>query len=237
MTEDKFNTLWVIGHIKPNMNTPCHEWIGKKDKDGYGRCWYQSRWNGLQRIAHRVSFILKYGFIMDGEIILHECDNPSCVNPLHLREGSPYDNSQDMVIRNRQTCGEDLWSCKVSEQYVIELRLMPYKENLYQEEGDKLGVHPSNIQKLRLGTSFKHLNKLHPPAKFDPISDLFLFGERHGKSVLTDEYVIELRSRPYYRGLYNDECIKTGHARGTLKNARVGNTWKHLNQDYPPSIN
>lgn len=34
--------------------------------------------------------------------ILHECDNPRCVNPLHLFEGTDKDNSDDKVKKGRQ---------------------------------------------------------------------------------------------------------------------------------------
>lgn len=34
-------------------------------------------------------------------LVLHSCDTPACVNPDHLRVGTPLDNMQDKMKRNR----------------------------------------------------------------------------------------------------------------------------------------
>lgn len=36
-----------------------------------------------------------------GEIVRHKCDNPRCINPLHLEKGTPADNMEDKRIRGR----------------------------------------------------------------------------------------------------------------------------------------
>ena len=41
------------------------------------------------------------GFIPQGKIIMHTCDNPRCVNPKHLILGTQLDNLSDMAKRNR----------------------------------------------------------------------------------------------------------------------------------------
>jgi hypothetical protein len=102
------------------MPNGCHEWKGTRyktrDKDGnvkpreqqYGKF-------GRNGYAHRHALALKLGRpIGDGLMALHTCDNPSCVLPDHLYEGTARDNSRDMVARDRQTklthcrkCGEE----------------------------------------------------------------------------------------------------------------------------------
>ena len=73
----------------------CWNWLGAKDKDGYGvfRAFKESR-------AHRVSYILWRGEI-GASLVCHACDNPSCVNPVHLFLGSHQDNASDRQSKGR----------------------------------------------------------------------------------------------------------------------------------------
>ena len=74
----------------------CWEWIGNKDKDGYGRL-------SLNKIirAHRYSWELYFGKIPGDLIICHRCDNPPCVNPDHLFIGTHLDNARDREKKGR----------------------------------------------------------------------------------------------------------------------------------------
>ena len=99
----------------------CWNWIASKDPDGYGFFSFKS--SGLEEqkgktiMAHRYSLMMKLNnFNLPTEILSrHTCDNRSCVNPRHLIEGSAKDNSADMIKRNRQSCGENHHSAKMTE--------------------------------------------------------------------------------------------------------------------------
>lgn len=66
-------------------NGECVIWPGAKDKDGYGFV----KIMGQQKRAHRVALERKLGReILPNMQCLHKCNNPSCVNPAHLEEGS-----------------------------------------------------------------------------------------------------------------------------------------------------
>ncbi|MEU8839979.1 HNH endonuclease signature motif containing protein [Streptomyces roseus] len=77
--------------------TGCWQWTGAKNPDGYGGFWHA----GAFRLAHRVAFVALLGPIPDGLVVRHDCDNPNCVNPHHLRTGTQSDNGLDCVERGR----------------------------------------------------------------------------------------------------------------------------------------
>ena len=74
----------------------CWIWRGCVGSDGYGhvRC-------GAKVIAaQRASFELAHGRAPCGHV-LHSCDNPRCINPKHLSEGSHRKNMRECAERHR----------------------------------------------------------------------------------------------------------------------------------------
>jgi len=84
-----------------NKSKDCWTWTGHKAEKGYGTF----RLNGKMKKAHRVSYEIENGFIDSKKLVLHSCDNPSCVNPKHLSQGTNADNMNDMKSKNRQQKG------------------------------------------------------------------------------------------------------------------------------------
>jgi hypothetical protein len=82
----------------------CWEWQGYRDNYGYGKLNSPGHDGKILR-ASRVSYELNRGPIPDGLHILHSCDNPPCVNPAHLRPGTPADNTRDKMERGRHRNG------------------------------------------------------------------------------------------------------------------------------------
>lgn len=77
----------------------CWVWRGCRNKDGYGRI----RWQGRTQSAHRISWMITHGRkLIDGEQVLHHCDNPPCVNPNHLWVGTISQNMLDAFKKARK---------------------------------------------------------------------------------------------------------------------------------------
>lgn len=68
----------------------CWEWTARVDqKTKYGRFCYEGR----ERNAHRISYILFRGAIPEGLVVDHfVCDNRICVNPSHMKVSTHRDN-------------------------------------------------------------------------------------------------------------------------------------------------
>jgi hypothetical protein len=68
-------------HVVRRGPNECWGWIGAKHPFGYG-CFEHRRLK--QTLAHRISYILLVGPILDGLELDHLCRNPQCCNPAHL---------------------------------------------------------------------------------------------------------------------------------------------------------
>lgn len=134
--------LWAKVDIKGPDE--CWEWQGHLDKDGYGAIWI----NGKDIRAHRASFELAGNTIPEGSLILHSCDNPSCVNPKHLRAGTGSENMSEMTLRGRNK------SAKLTLQQV-----MAIKEDgrIHREIAAEYGVARTTVCNIKAGRFWSKL--------------------------------------------------------------------------------
>lgn len=84
--EDRF---W--DHVDKTTSDRCWEWLGGRNKGGYGVMYIGS----THLLAHRLMFYFARGIDPQHEFVCHTCDHPWCVNPHHLFLGSGADNMQD----------------------------------------------------------------------------------------------------------------------------------------------
>ena len=90
MEQKYIDLFWA----KVDKSGNCWNWTAAKDIDGYGK--YSIAKKGSWR-AHRFSLLVSGVEIPEGKIVLHHCDNPSCVNPAHLSVGTVQDNNLDKL--------------------------------------------------------------------------------------------------------------------------------------------
>lgn len=111
------------------ITSGCHEWTDNKHK-GYGRFTIGKK----SYRAHRVSWIIKYGEIKDKSVIMHTCDNPSCVNIEHLKIGTQLENIIDRNYKNRQASKEKIFKSKLNIHEIKEIREMYINTKLSQRK-------------------------------------------------------------------------------------------------------
>src|SRR3990167_3188953 len=83
----------IFSNIAVGAQGECWEYQGGRSKGGYGKAKTGRRWLFVHRIVAEASF----GTIPDGMMVLHQCDNPPCCNPAHLRLGTAAENARDAV--------------------------------------------------------------------------------------------------------------------------------------------
>lgn len=76
----------LLKTLKKTSN--CWNWK-LTSSNGYGRFGV----NGFRVLAHRFSFMIYNGSILEGNQINHKCRNKMCVNPKHLEQVSPKQNT------------------------------------------------------------------------------------------------------------------------------------------------
>lgn len=129
----------------------CWDWLGWKDARGYGYIWADGRMFG----AYRVSLLLTRG-PSEGKIALHSCDNPSCVNPDHLRWGTYKENTADKINRKRANTprGTNNYIAKLNDEIV---RLIRGSSLTNRELAKMYGVWPGTIQAVRNRKNWSHV--------------------------------------------------------------------------------
>ena len=125
--------LFQIIKLGKFSETNCFEWIGSKDKNGYGIHVFKATDNkGKTWKVHRLIWHLLNGKIPEKMLICHACDNPCCFNINHLYIGTSKDNSQDREKKGRgkvRKIGEDNPQAILTECLVLLIR-KKYQEGI-----------------------------------------------------------------------------------------------------------
>ena len=127
----------------------CWLWLSNKDKDGYGTM----RSGSKNKRAHRVAYEHYIGKIPKGKLVLHSCNNPSCVNPNHLRVGVHNDNMRDRFKAGNYTASEKHPNSKFSNKIVEKVRV---SVGSYAKIGKLFNMSATQVGNIKRGDQRKN---------------------------------------------------------------------------------
>lgn len=134
-----------------DVGVECWTWKGAREKGEYGRFYSQGR-----RVrAHRLAWMLTYGAIPAGLLVLHACDNPPCVRPDHLWLGTDRDNADDKIGKLRQARRTSNAASKLTEEQVTEIRQLRAAGATCRALAPRFGVSNVQISNVSRGKSWK----------------------------------------------------------------------------------
>jgi hypothetical protein len=129
----------IPSHIK--KLSKCWIWIGATDGT-YGLFCYKRK----EDKAHRVSYTLFNEEIENGLQIHHKCDNPLCVNPNHLWEGTQKENVIDCAKKGRKNGLKN--AAKLTQGQVDEIRKLHSKGNKQCNLAKKFKISKAQVCKI-----------------------------------------------------------------------------------------
>ncbi len=143
----------------------CWIWMGRTNKEGYGRIHPSPRDKNPSIGVHRLSYALANGLdvlaIPRTLCVRHRCDTPICVNPDHLILGTWKENVHDAKNRGRHAVafqevdGEVAGTCKNGH----DLRVVGVYDHGIQQSGYRLRV----CHACKKARSLRYARKVYIP--------------------------------------------------------------------------
>lgn len=133
----------------------CWNWNGTK-RGNYGCL----EIDGVLTSAHRFSWEIHFGKIINNLNVLHKCDNTICVNPEHLFLGTISDNNKDRARKNRSWRPKGVLHplSKLTENDIRNIRSIYKNKNLSQRAIAKIfNVSQECIRKILKYITWSHI--------------------------------------------------------------------------------
>lgn len=136
----------------------CWTWTGSKKRGGYGQF---CPGDGTSTMAHQFSHETFNGPIPDGLWVLHGCNNASCVNPYHLRAGTPKENAEDRdraghtrAVPPPPARGEEHPRARLTWSDVAEIRRRRATGEVLRTISADFGITMSMVSQIARGTAW-----------------------------------------------------------------------------------
>jgi hypothetical protein len=237
LTEKDIERFWT--KVNKNGPTPdqsnphyqglgaCWQWMAGASKN-YGMFWVDES----DRLAHRISFLIHHGHLPKNGNACHHCDNPKCVNPSHLFDGTDNDNIQDKVSKGRCPSGENTWHKRCPERIARGDRNGSRTRPERIRRGDN---HPARLHPERMARGDKNGSRLYPerlkrgddhPLRKNP--EKAARGEGSACSKFTSEQVLQIRLEHAQGGTFRGLGRKYNVAKSSIARIVKRITWTHI---------
>jgi hypothetical protein len=128
---------------------PCWIWTGATYDSGYGMFGLTDPIRNVR--AHRFSWFLEHGSWPTMNV-LHHCDTPLCLRPLHLFEGTQQDNWDDMRSKGRHRHGESHQHARITDADILSMRERRLAGESVRAIASSFDIGEGYASKLILGT-------------------------------------------------------------------------------------
>jgi hypothetical protein len=145
-----------------NFDKECLIWTGAQNDAGYGIASFR---NKKERV-HRISFMIANDIDIlqkvnpDGEKleIRHLCNIPLCIEPTHLRLGTPSENGKDKVSNIfTKARGETHYNTSLSSETALAIKQSKGAKT-QKDRAKEFGVSINIIRDIDAGTTWAHIN-------------------------------------------------------------------------------
>ena len=116
-------------------------------------------WAGKPEKAHRAAYMREHSCsLLPNVVVRHRCDNPRCVNPVHLELGTAAENNRDRDERGRAALGMKHGKAKLTDSDVLDIRRRyAAGGETHRSLASEYGVDHKVIGKLIRRITWKHL--------------------------------------------------------------------------------
>ena len=206
----------VIRPIDYTINEDgCWVWAWNVHPKGYGTV----RIDGRNYKAHRVAYELGNGPIPEGHILRHLCNNPSCINPAHLRAGTPRENMRDMVSAG------NMWNQKLTRSDAAAIRRQYAAGGVSMAAiARQYGVDSATVQMVIANKNFYDENYTPPKTR-----------SRKGKKPIGRETASEIRRLLLSEGMSRKELAEKFNIPRSSVDSVIRNDM-YRDPDYSPPV-